>query len=110
MHFQGSFWRFRAEGEERVGPQGYFIAPQEEAPLVTKFELLRGFRYLKRLSFRHSPNAVDDDVIQFIFREMTALEELEVSHCSRLTDVGLAGTGPEQDKKRVSLRSLQGQP
>jgi len=102
MHFQGSFRRFCSEGEER-----YFISPQEEVPLATKFDLLRGFRNLKRLSFRHSPNAVDDDVIQFHFRGMTALEELEVSHCSRLTDVGLAGTGPEEEEREKNRKSRE---
>jgi len=56
-------------------------------------------------------NAVDDKVLQFILKEMTSLEEFEVSHCSRLTDVGIAGTGPEeqqQGKERVSIRSVKG--
>jgi len=102
MGVEKSFWRYCSpEGGE--GP----VAVTEEVPLATKLELFRGFQNLKRLSFRHSWNAVDDDVIQFIFREMNCLEELEVSHCFRLTDVGLAGTGPE--KERVSIRKLQGQ-
>jgi len=59
--------------------------------LTSKLELLRGFRNLKRLSLLRCPNAVDDDIMQFIVREMTSLEELEVSNCSQLTDAGIAG-------------------
>jgi len=99
IHFGGSFWRSSPEDREDV--------VSEEVPLATKLDLLRKFKTLKHLSFLYSPNAVDDDVIQFIFREMTSLEELEVSHCERLTDVGISGTGPEQE--RLSIQSLKGQ-
>jgi len=99
MHVAGGFWRFHYRDE----------IVSRETPLAKKLELLRGFRSLKRLSFRRCPNAVDDDVIQFIFREMTSLEELEVSHCPRLTDVGISGTGHEGEEL-VSIQSLQGQP
>jgi len=71
-------------------------------------DLLGRFQNLKRLSFRGCLNAVDDDVMQFIFREMTAVEELEVSHCEHLTDAGITGgTGPS--KERVSIQSFKGQ-
>jgi len=112
IHVGGSFWARRTvsvnEGEycAYYQPDGD-VNDSEEVPLESKLDLLGGFQNLKRLSFRHSANAVDDDVMQFIFREMTALEELEVSHCEHLTDVGIAGTGPEE--KRVSIRSLKGQ-
>jgi len=98
IHCKGSFWRSSPEGRE--------VEVSEEVPSESKLKLLRGFQNLKRLSFRHSVNAVDDDVIQFIFREMTALEELEVSHCERLTDAGMSGTGPEDE--RLSIQSLKG--
>jgi len=53
---------------------------------------------------------VDDEVIQFIFREMTSIEELEFSQCPDLSDVGLTGFGPEEQKQeRVSIQSLKGQ-
>jgi len=99
IHVLKGFWTPRHP--ER---QGMFT---EEVPLETKLDLLGGFRNLKRLSFRHSWNALDDDVMQFIFRELTALEELEISHCYRLADVGISGTGPQEE--RVSIRRLQGQ-
>jgi len=101
MHVERSFWRYRSERHEPANGGGI-----SEVPLDTKLELLRGFKNLKRLSFRHSPNAVNDEVMQFILTEMTSLEELEVSHCSRLTDVGISGTGPQEE--RVSLQSLKG--
>jgi len=102
IHIAGSFWKLFCSPEGQGTP-----IVTDELPLATKFDLLGRFRSLKHLSFRHSMNAVDDDVIQFIFREMTSLEELEVSHCERLTDVGIAGTGSKEDEK-VSIRSLKG--
>jgi len=100
IHFEGSFWRVSPEEGEDV--------LSKEVPLATKLDLLRKFKNLKRLSFRHSPNAVNDDVIQFIFREMTCLDELEVSHCPHLTDFGMSGNGAEQEE-RVSIQRLEGQ-
>jgi len=41
---------------------------------------------------------------------MTSLEEFEVSHCSRLTDIGFAGTAPvkeEEEEEQVSIRRLK---
>jgi len=70
--------------------------------LTSKLELLGGFRNLKRLSLRRCPDAVDDKIMQFIVKEMTSLEELEVTHCSQLTDVGFAGTsGDGSDAIRI---------
>jgi len=101
MHLGGSFWKY---------PSRPGVVTEEEVPLESKLNLLQGFQNLKRLSFRHSMNALDDDVLQFIFREMTTLEELEVSHCSRLTNTGITGTEPEvQGEERVSIRNLKGQ-
>jgi len=76
-----------------------------EPPLQLKLELLSGFRNLKRLSFDCCANAVDDDVMRFIVSEMTALEEFEVSHCSRLTDAGMAGNSEDGSD---SIRNLKG--
>jgi len=97
MDFAGSFWRYCSEKKGR-----------RRVPLDTKLEYLRGFHNLKRLSFRQCRDAVDNEVMQLIFREMTDLEELKVSDCPRLTDAGISGTGPE--KNRVSFKSLKGQP
>jgi len=117
LHFGGSFWRVSPEDREDSeedsdkdeGPEPAVVVVEEEVPLAAKLDLLRGFQNLKRLSFRLSKNAVDDDILQFIFREMSCLEELEVSHCCRLTDVGIAGSGPEKESERVSIQSLKGQ-
>jgi len=103
MLFERNFWNFRSQCIER----GLEMV-STDAPLATKLELLRKFPNLKRLSFRHCPNAVDDDVIQLIFEEMTSLEELELSHCPYLTDVGIAGTGPQEEQARLSVQSLKG--
>jgi len=78
-----------------------------EPELPFKLDLLRGFRNLRRLSLRYCPDAVDDDVLRFIVEEMPSLEELEVSHCSRLTDRGIAGTsGDGSDSIRNLKREL----
>jgi len=78
----------------------------DEPELAVKLELLRGFRNLKRLRFRHCPDAVDNDIMQFIGREMTSLEEFVVSHCSRLTDAGIVGTSGDGSD---AIRNLKGQ-
>jgi len=78
---------------------------EDEPELPFKLELLRGFRNLKVLRLTLCPDAVDDDVMQFIIREMTSLEELEVSQCSRLTDAGLAGAYEDGSD---SIRNLKG--
>jgi len=78
-----------------------------EPDLVVKLELLRGFRNLKRLSLRYCSDALDDDVMRFIVMEMTSLEELEVSHCSELTDAGLMGTS-ENGSYSDSIQNLKG--
>jgi len=75
-----------------------------EPELPFKLNLLRGFQNLKRLSLRYCPDAVDDDILRFIVEEMTSLEELEVSHCSRLTDRGIAGTSEDGSD---SIRNLK---
>jgi len=85
---------------------GFDVLMVVELPLHDKLELLHGFTNLKCLSFNRCPDAVDDNVMQLILTEMTSLEEFEVSHCSRLTDAGLAGTG--QGEGRVSIRNLTG--
>jgi len=64
----------------------------DEPELSFKLDLLRGFLNLRRLSLRYCPDAVDDDVMRFIVTRMTSLEELEVSHCSKLTNNGISGT------------------
>jgi len=81
-----------------------------EPDLQLKLDLLGGFRNLKCLRFERCGNAVDDQVIQFIFREISRLEEFHISHCKSLTDAGIAGgTNPEQsDKKAVSIQNLKG--
>jgi len=76
-----------------------------EPELPYKLELLSGFRNLKRLSFRQCPDAVDNDIMRFIVTEMTCLEELEVSHCRRLTDIGIAGKSKNGSD---SIRNLKG--
>jgi len=55
----GSFWRCPSEEDPA---QGREPTPNvtEGVPLASKVDLLRGFENLKRLSFRHSPNALDD--------------------------------------------------
>jgi len=86
-----------------IGDRVVFLEPELELPY--KLEVLRGFRNLKRLSFNRCPDAVDDDVMRFIVSEMTSLEELEVSHCSRLTNAGIAGVSEEGSD---SIRNLKG--
>jgi len=76
--------------------------PEPELPL--KLDLLRGFRNLRRLSLRYCTDAVDDNIIRFIVSEMTSLEELQVSHCSRLTDRGIVGTSEDDSD---SIRNLK---
>jgi len=76
-----------------------------EPDLAFKLELLHGFRNLRRLSFYRCRDAVDDNIIRFIQREMTSLEVLEISHCSRLTDAGLAGTFEDGSD---SIRNIKG--
>jgi len=75
-----------------------------EPDLELKLDLLRGFRNLKQLSFLRCGNAVDDQVMQFIFREMTTLQKFEISHCYSLTDAGIAGNNPDS----VSIQNLIG--
>jgi len=82
---------FRGIGFKSVGFWRQDVSDMEPE-LPFKLDLLRGFRNLKRLSLRYCPDAVDDDILRFIVEEMTSLEELEVSHCSRLTDRGITGT------------------
>jgi len=102
------FWNTRRRG--RNGQQTNF-----EVQLEMKLELIRGLRNLKRLSFIRCKNAVDDRVMQFILRELTKLEELEVSHCEGLTDVGIGGTGIHKEgsaaggsSSAVSFGNLKG--
>jgi len=91
MNFEDNFWRLCTQYIEReVG------MVSREAPLASKLELLRGFKNLKRLSFRRCRYAVDDEVIQLIFREMTSIQEQEFSQCPDFTDAGLTGFGPEE--------------
>jgi len=78
---------------------------EEEPELPFKLDLLRGFLNLRRLSFFRCPDAVEDDVMRFIVTEMTSLEELEVSHCTHLTDAGLAGSLEDGSD---SIRNLKG--
>jgi len=47
---------------------------------------------------------VNDAIMCFIVSEMTTLEEFEVSHCSRLTDAGIAGTSEDGSD---SIRNLK---
>jgi len=47
---------------------------------------------------------VDDDILRFIVEEIASLEELEMSHCSRLTDRGIAGTSEDGSD---SIRNLK---
>jgi len=75
-----------------------------EPELPFKLDLFRGFRNLRRLSLRYCPDAVDDDIMRLIVEEMTSLEELQVSHCSRLTNAGIAGTSEDGSD---SIRNLQ---
>jgi len=77
-----------------------------EPELPVKLDILRGFRNLTHLSFYRCPDVVDDDIMQFVISEMTSLEEFEVSHCSRLTDAGIAGTNEDGSD---SIRNLKGQ-
>jgi len=72
-----------------------------EPELPMKLDLLRRFRNVKRLSLRYCPDAVDDDIMRFIVEEMKSLEELEVSHCSRLTNAGVAGTSEDYSIRNV---------
>jgi len=80
-----------------------------KASWPAKLDVLGGFRNLKYLIFERCGNAVDDQVIQFIFREMTKLEEFHISHCNNFTDARLAGTknseGSENDS--VSIQNLK---
>jgi len=78
---------------------------ENEPALELKLNLLGGFRNLRCLSFFRCPDAVDDLIMRFIVTEMTSLEELEVSHCSNLTDVGLAGNLEDGSD---SIRNLKG--
>jgi len=73
--------------------------------LPFKLDLLRGLRNLRRLSLRYCTDAVDDNIMRFIVSEMTSLEELEVSHCSGLTDRGIVGTSEDNSD---SIRNLRG--
>jgi len=100
---------------ERLGFRGIGARPggfwrsndlEVEPELSFKLNLLRGFLNLRRLSLRYCTDAVDDDVMRFIVTEMTSLEELEVSHCSKLSDAGLKGTS--EDGSSDSIRNLQG--
>jgi len=76
-----------------------------EPELPFKVDLLvRGFRNLKRLSLRYCPDAVDDEIMRVIIRDMTSLEEFEVSHCSGLSDAGIAGTSEDGSD---SIRNLK---
>jgi len=79
---------------------------EDELELPFKVELLSGYRDLTRLSFYRCRDALDDDIMQFIISEMTSLEELEVTHCSGLTDAGLAGTHEDGSD---SIRNVKGQ-
>jgi len=81
-------------------------AMESQPELLFKLDLLRGFVNLKRLSLRYCPDAVDDDVIRFIVTEMTSLEALEVSHCSKLSDAGIRGTS-EDGSSSDSIRNLK---
>jgi len=81
-------------------------ALDNEPELTFKLNLLSRFRNLKRLSLWRCPDAVDDGVMQFIIKEMTSLEEFEVSQCSQLTDAGFAGNSEDGSD---SIRNLKGQ-
>jgi len=93
------FWKF-----SRFFTNGLVISGERE--LRYKLDLFRGFVNLKRLSFNRCPDAVDDDIMRFIVSEMTSLEEFEVSHCSKLTDAGIAGKSEDGSD---SIRNLKGQ-
>jgi len=90
-----------------TGAAGFWRSDEVETEpsLSIRLDLLGGFRNLRRLSFYRCRDAVDDDVMRFIVTEMTSLEELEVSHCSKLSDAGIRGT---LDDGSDSIRNLQG--
>jgi len=69
------------------------------------FNLDGSFRDLRRLSFRRCKNEVNNERMQLIFREMSSLEELEITHCLSLTDTGIAGD--PQNRNSLSIRNLR---
>jgi len=75
--------------------------------LTSKLALLGGFRNLRNLILRRCPDAVDDGIMEFILKEMTSLHELELSHCSRLSDVGIAGTSEDGSDSIRNLRIFE---
>jgi len=90
------FWKF-------PDAMGRYV---DDIDLTSKVELSEGFRNLNRLNLRRCPDSVDDKIMQLIVREMTLLQELKLSHCSRLTDTGLAGDSEDGSN---SIQNLKGQ-
>jgi len=84
----------------------YFVCKEYISPF--KSELLLGFRNLKYLSFKHCKNAVNDQILQLILKEMTSLQKFEVSHCLYLTDAGFTGYPHESQTSVVSIKNLKG--
>jgi hypothetical protein len=82
---------------------------REEPETEYKIELLSKFTRLEELSLVRCDESVNDDLIQWIFKEMRSLTKLEISHCSELTDAGLTGKGLDgNDDSGVSLKNLKG--
>jgi hypothetical protein len=82
---------------------------REEPEIEYKIELLSKFTRLEELSLVRCGESVNDDLIQWIFKEMRSLTKLEISHCSKLTDAGLTGKGLDgNDDSGVSLKNLKG--
>jgi len=76
-----------------------------ERQVSLELPCLCGFRNLRHLSFNRCLDAVDDNAMQIILKEIPSLEELELSHCSRFTDAGIAGT---LEDGTDSIRSITG--
>jgi len=98
------FWRTR-NGLLAEDEHGNMVS--SELGLDMKKDLLRGFQNLRSLSFIRCPEAVDDKVIQFICREMTKLERLEITHSKFLTDNGLNGRPAVEGENPVTIQNLK---
>jgi len=83
------FWTCLNYGHFR----GYNVESLHKTSTAEILDLPSRFRNLRRLSFRNSPNAVDNELLRFILRENTSLEELEFTLCPYLTNDGIAGIG-----------------
>ncbi|XP_031847821.1 uncharacterized protein LOC116433650 isoform X2 [Nomia melanderi] len=63
--------------------------------------ICRSFPNLRVLELSYCCSGVTDKTIQMVFKELVHLQTLKISHCKKVSDVGLTGMGAGNHDERV---------